>query len=182
MPWVLGLIDGSTTNWVIRLEQIAKQDAAMPDLSNFSPAKTDTGSGQTFRASKLERGLSVHPIRAVFDLVQRWTSQTRRNCLWPEDSSDEFRGKPLQDSANMVPLGESSPHVGMGSTTARVQRFDRIYKSAGMTHRVEAVIHLEFGGAEAATFWMRKPSDEAIQATLRRRGSLAVKDYQLIEL
>ena len=82
----------------------------------------------------------------------------------------------------MVPLGESSPHVGMGSTTARVQRFDRIYKSAGMTHRVEAVIHLEFGGAEAATFWMRKPSDEAIQATLRRRGSLAVKDYQLIEL
>lgn len=154
----------------------------MPDLSNFSSAKTGTGSGQTFGVSILERGLSVHPIRAVFDSAQRWTSHTLRSWLWSEDSSDELRRKPMHDPNSMVPHSECSPREGLNSTTARVQRFDRLYKNAGMTHRVEAVILLEFGRAEAATFWMRMPSDEAIQATLRRRGSLAVENYQLIDL
>ncbi len=154
----------------------------MPDLSNLSPAKTDSGSGQTFGVSIFESGLSVHPIRAVFDRAQRWTSQTLRNCLRSEDSSDEFQSKPFNENCKMVPQGEGNPRLGLSSSTARVQRFDRLYKNAGMTHRVEAVILLEFGGAEAATFWMRKPSEEAIQATLRRRGALDVQNYQLIEL
>jgi len=154
----------------------------MPNLINFSSVQTNTGSGKTSGASILEIGLAVHPIRAVFDRAQRWTWHTLRNCLCSEDSSDEFRSKPLHEAPNMVPHGECNPRAVLSSTTSRVKRFDRIYKSAGMTHRVEAVILLKFGGAEAATFWMRKPSDEAIQATLRRCGSLAVENYQLIEL
>lgn len=153
----------------------------MLDLSHFNRAKTDAGFRKVLAASILEREFSVHLITAVLDLAQSWTC-TLRNCLWWEESSEECRSKQLRNPDNIGPDSQCRPHRGLSSTTARVERFDHIYKNAGMTHRVEAVILLEFGGTEAATFWMRKPSNEAIQATLRRRGSLAVENYQLIEL
>lgn len=169
-------------NWLIRMEHIAKQDAAMTDLSNFRPAQTDSATGPTFWLSILEKCLSAHLVRSVLDRAQRLTCQFVRDRLDSEDSSGEFRSQQLNDTAQLVTHDSCDPRAALSSSSARVQRFDRLYKNAGMTHRVEAVIYLEFGGAEAATFWMRKPSDEAIQATLRRRGSLSVQNYQLIEL
>lgn len=164
------------------MEHIAKQDAAMTDLSNFRPAQTDSATGPTFWLSILEKCLSAHPVRSVLDRAQRLTCQFVRDRLDSEDSSGEFRSQLLVNTAQQVPIGLIDPCAALSSTSARVQRFDRLYKNAGMTHRVEAVIHREFGGAEAATFWMRKPSDKAIQATLVRRGSRGAQNYQLIEL
>lgn len=164
------------------MEHIAKQDAAMPDLSNVNPVQTGSGTGPTFWISILGRCLSAHPVRSAFDRAQRWTYQLLRVRLDSEDSSGEFRSQLLVNTAQQVPIGLIDPCAALSSTSARVQRFDRLYKNAGMTHRVEAVIHREFGGAEAATFWMRKPSDKAIQATLVRRGSRGAQNYQLIEL
>lgn len=154
----------------------------MPDLNNFTPAQTDSGTEPTFWISILERCLSAHPVSSALDRAQRWTYHFLRNRLDSEDSSGEFRSQLLVDTAPQVPIGSCDPRAALSSTSARVQRFDRLYKNAGMTHRVEAVIHREFGGSEAATFWMRKPSDEAIQATLVRRGSRGAQNYQLIEL
>jgi hypothetical protein len=51
-----------------------------------------------------------------------------------------------------------------------------------MTHRVQALIQLEIGRAETAIFWMRNPSDEAIQVVLRKRGVMAGYNLQLIEI
>ncbi|MDI2145008.1 hypothetical protein KBJ94_23445 [Pseudomonas sp. ITA] len=154
----------------------------MKDLSNFRPPQTDTATGPTFWLSILEKCFSGHPVRSVLDRAQRLTCQFFPDRLDSEDSSGEIRSQQLNDTAQLVTHDSCDPRAALSSSSARVQRFDRLYKSSGMTHRVEAVIYLEYGGAEAATFWMRKPSEEAIQATLRRRGSLSVHNYQLIEL
>lgn len=164
------------------MDHIAKQDAAMTDLSNFRPAQTDSATGPTFWLSILEKCLAAHPVRSVLDRAQRMTCQFLRDRLDSEDSSGEFRNQQLNETAQQVTHDSCDPRAAQSSTSARVQRFDRLYKNAGMTHRVEAVIYLEFGKAEAATFWMRKPSEEAIQTTLRRRGSMSVQNYQLVEL
>ncbi len=69
----------------------------------------------------------------------------------------------------------------LNPTRSREVRYDRLYKSVGMTHRVQVRMLHEIGQAEVV-FWMRNPSKRVISEVLQRRGVHHCYDTQLIEL
>lgn len=80
-----------------------------------------------------------------------------------------------------MPIKRDLVTVRLEPTRSREERYDRLYKSAGMTHRVQIRMLHEIGQAELI-FWMRNPSENAITEALQRRGVFHRYDAQLIEL
>lgn len=64
---------------------------------------------------------------------------------------------------------------------AKLAKLDAKYKSQGYTHRVDMWVHA--GGDDVpVSMWMKNPTDEQIQAELKKRKSLVLTDYQKIVL
>lgn len=65
---------------------------------------------------------------------------------------------------------------------ANIAKLDRKYKKQGCTHRIEAWIHPARGDDFSILFWMKNPTVEDIQTTIRKQKSTVLDDYKLIEL
>lgn len=125
-------------------------------------------------------GLSPRIIEAVVRrallLASRFVCSEFRTTASPELDTD------LPTSAGLSGGSGGESGIDGNRVLARIERYDHLYKSVGMTHRVQAYINQQIGRAERVDFWMRYPSNGAILATLKKRGILNARGFQVIEL
>ncbi|WP_095158280.1 hypothetical protein [Pseudomonas sp. Irchel 3E13] len=65
---------------------------------------------------------------------------------------------------------------------AEIAKLDAKYKKQGCTHRIDAWIHPARGDDFSISFWMKNPTVEEIQATIRKNKSTVLDDYNLVAL